>query len=131
MSPKKAGVILYDRENHLMLLIRGNPTGKFSVPKGTIEKGETPTEAAFRELYEETGIDESTLIQHRHRKTLVINRIFYVICLVSIEKVQLGMPSTPDEVQTIGWYNPDEVVCEDCNHGLKAILKTDLKRTSV
>lgn len=34
----------------------GSIDGKYDLPKGLIEKGETPQEAAVRELFEETGI---------------------------------------------------------------------------
>ena len=62
--PRSAGVLLY-RERHgatEVLLIRpggpfwrGRDVGAWMIPKGAIEPGETPAEAALREFEEETG----------------------------------------------------------------------------
>ena len=48
-----AGGVLF--KDNLVLLIQ-NPSGVWTFPKGVIEKGETPEQAALREVYEETGI---------------------------------------------------------------------------
>ena len=59
-----AGGLVVDRAGKLGLLIgrrdQKDPTGKkilWSLPKGHIEEGETPEQAAIREVAEETGID--------------------------------------------------------------------------
>ena len=51
----KAGVIVSDPSNNSLLLVqsRGNLWG---FPKGSMERGELPIDAALRELEEETGI---------------------------------------------------------------------------
>ncbi len=48
-----AGGVLF-RDDKVLLI--QNPSGVWTFPKGLIEKGETPEEAAVREVYEETGI---------------------------------------------------------------------------
>jgi len=63
-QPRSAGVLLY-RERHggtQVLLIRpggpfwrGRDIGAWMIPKGAIEAGETPAQAALREFEEETG----------------------------------------------------------------------------
>lgn len=53
-----AGVILSTlvAEEWRLALVQGDEAGKWGLPKGHIEEGETWEHAAIRELYEETGI---------------------------------------------------------------------------
>lgn len=46
------------RDNKMLLIRRGAPPGrgKWSIPGGLVEIGETPEEAVVRELLEETGL---------------------------------------------------------------------------
>jgi predicted NUDIX family NTP pyrophosphohydrolase len=62
--PHSAGILLYRRsgsEPEVLLIRPGGPywqnrdAGAWMIPKGTIEPGETPAEAALREFGEETG----------------------------------------------------------------------------
>lgn len=63
-SPHSAGVLLFRRNGgalQVLLIKPGGPfwrkrdAGAWMIPKGMIEKGETPEEAALREFAEETG----------------------------------------------------------------------------
>ena len=52
-----AGVVCF-RDGEVLLIRRGTPPrqGEWSLPGGRLEPGETPMEAALRELAEETGV---------------------------------------------------------------------------
>ncbi|HLD41540.1 MAG TPA: NUDIX domain-containing protein [archaeon] len=65
-----AGGFVFDRKNKKFLLIL-DQYGKWAVPKGLIEKGETPEQAALREVKEETGIEAKIL------EKLGENKYFY------------------------------------------------------
>jgi len=54
-----AGAVIRDSEGRLLLVRRGRPpsAGLWSVPGGRVEAGETPAQAAVREVREETGLD--------------------------------------------------------------------------
>jgi predicted NUDIX family NTP pyrophosphohydrolase len=62
--PLSAGVLLFRQRNsatEILLIKPGGPfwrnkdTGAWMIPKGAVEPGETPAEAALREFEEETG----------------------------------------------------------------------------
>src|SRR3989344_9072207 len=61
-KPKKVvcagGVVLNDEGLVLVVNSRGN---SWSLPKGHLEKGESPLEAAVREIKEESGVTELDL----------------------------------------------------------------------
>ncbi|MDF7640078.1 NUDIX hydrolase [Bifidobacterium sp. ESL0784] len=53
-----AGGLIFDSHNRVALIARHSRSGhlEWCLPKGHIEKGETPEETAVREVHEETGI---------------------------------------------------------------------------
>jgi predicted NUDIX family NTP pyrophosphohydrolase len=63
-APRSAGVLLFRMRNHgaeVLLIKPGGPfwrnrrAGAWMIPKGGVEAGESPAEAALREFEEETG----------------------------------------------------------------------------
>ena len=63
--PPSAGILLFrqrDEEVEVLLIKPGGPfwrnkdAGAWMIPKGLVEPGETPAEAALREFAEETGV---------------------------------------------------------------------------
>lgn len=57
MITQKAGVILFNPENHKIALVYRNKQNDYSFPKGHLEAGETLQECAIRETAEETKRD--------------------------------------------------------------------------
>ncbi len=56
---KSAGAVIFRRENKkIYYLFLHYEAGHWDFPKGNIEKGEKPEEAARREIFEETGIKD-------------------------------------------------------------------------
>ncbi|MDW3212959.1 MAG: NUDIX domain-containing protein [Ilumatobacteraceae bacterium] len=57
----RAGVVAAVRrsDGRLLAFERSDLSGEWQLPQGGIESGETPEEAAWRELHEETGLDAS------------------------------------------------------------------------
>jgi ADP-ribose pyrophosphatase YjhB (NUDIX family) len=53
------GAVVHDRSGRLLLIQRGHAPhrGRWSLPGGRIEAGETPEQAVVREVREETGLD--------------------------------------------------------------------------
>ena len=84
------------------------------IPKGKIEDGESPEDAAFRETYEEIGIrikpnqvEQSTEIIQVYSGKKVINNIHYLICninnLAEIGLTGLTVPKSQLQRGEIDW----------------------------
>ncbi|MCX7784477.1 MAG: NUDIX domain-containing protein [Meiothermus sp.] len=58
---QKAGVYI-TKGDHLYVFRHADPEPGFQVPKGSIQPGETPLQAAIREAYEESGLR----LEHLH-----------------------------------------------------------------
>ena len=56
-----AGGIIFNQKNEVAIVNQNHDS--WSLPKGHIDEGETPIDAAIREIYEETGIINPTLIK--------------------------------------------------------------------
>ena len=67
-KPISVLVLLHDHAGQILLLERLNPPGFWQSVTGSLEEGETPFQAALREVQEETGIrlPENTLRDWRH-----------------------------------------------------------------
>lgn len=85
--------------------------GKWKLPGGGLRKNEQPIESAYRELYEETGLQlrpaELTLVTSLNltgHGTLVKLHIFTVVlvAVTSLKKQKL-------EILDIGWHDPKKL----------------------
>jgi len=57
-SEKACGAIIFRKENGVLkfLVVQEKSGGHWGFPKGHVDQGETETETAAREIYEETGL---------------------------------------------------------------------------
>ena len=60
---RSAGGVVFTRDSSTpQILLLKHESGKWMLPKGTIEPGETPQEVALREVREETGLSNVRLV---------------------------------------------------------------------
>ena len=56
------GIVLIDPRRRIFVARRSDTPDAWQMPQGGIDKGESPREAAFRELKEETGTDSAEFL---------------------------------------------------------------------
>jgi 8-oxo-dGTP diphosphatase len=87
--------------------------GRFSLPGGVVEVGETLVEAAARELSEEVGIEAEIVGFNRHVEPIVREggrvRAHFVIASF-VGRWTRGEARVSDEMDAVAWIEPGGVV---------------------
>jgi 8-oxo-dGTP pyrophosphatase MutT (NUDIX family) len=107
-----AGGIVQNNKKELLFIYRLN---KWDLPKGKMEKGESPAECALREVEEETGVTNLTVKKkagetyHTYdqfgKHFLKITHWFYMIC----PAVQKLVPQTAEDITEIKWVATKDI----------------------
>ncbi len=122
------GAVIRDDRGRLLLVRRGTEPGRgrWSVPGGRVERGETSQQAALREVVEETGLH------------VVLTGVAGVVerpgpdgVLYEIEDyyARLEAGTEPeharagDDAADVGWFTADEMTGLDCVPGLLDALR--------
>jgi bis(5'-nucleosidyl)-tetraphosphatase len=124
VSQAAAGIVLYrnDPGERRYLLLRSALTRRpiWEFPKGGVERGETETEAAVRELEEETGISRGAITlaagfleEERYvftqgtgeERRLIVKRVAYFLARTDAREVTLSR-----EAQEYRWVTYDEAL---------------------
>jgi 8-oxo-dGTP pyrophosphatase MutT (NUDIX family) len=105
------GLVLNPNGKSLMIFRRG----KWDLPKGKLDKGETPEEAALREVNEETGIKKLKLEGHlittyhsyTHKKQRILKRTYWY--LMTIPNTQKATPQAEEDITLAKWVAKDKL----------------------
>jgi 8-oxo-dGTP pyrophosphatase MutT (NUDIX family) len=107
-----AGGLVKNEKNELLMIFRN---GKWDLPKGKLEKDETPEIAAIREVEEECGIKEliitKTLTPTFHTyilKEKIVLKKTYWYEMFCADKKEL-IPQTEEGITEVKWMNEAEV----------------------
>jgi ADP-ribose pyrophosphatase YjhB (NUDIX family) len=103
------------RRGRELLLMRRSDNGRWGLPGGYVEKGESVAEAVAREVFEETGvrIELGRLVGvYSDPKRQVIDygggrRVHAVNLCFEARAVGQGEPTTPDETLELGYFAPE------------------------
>ena len=133
-----AGGIVIKETNILIVLVNRKDAKVWTFPKGHIEDGETPKDAALREVFEETGIrcriiDEKEFFVNNYTFERRGNKIFKTVYWYLMEPVEeSGKIPNQNEISETKWVSLDEAL-ETLNYGsdrmMVRMLKKRLKRT--
>lgn len=121
LATGEAAVI--DGEGRIMLVRRAD-SGKWAMPGGFLEVGETPAEGAVRETLEETGVRcrAKSLVgvfDSRLCGTTSCHHLYQFLFLCEqSERGKVGKPSHAIEVSDVGWF-PEEGLPENMHPGHK------------
>jgi len=89
----KTPVIAAFYQGKLLILKRGSTApwmpNKWSLVGGSVDAGETPEEAAYRECVEETGLKPKQLTYQYEKQTKSIGIIYYFTAKLSTNKIVL------------------------------------------
>jgi 8-oxo-dGTP diphosphatase len=100
----RAGRVLLGRRAREPML------GRFSLPGGVVEVGETLAEAVARELHEEVGVEADIIAFNRHVEPIVREgdrvRSHFVIASFVARWIR-GEPRVSDETDAVVWIEPD------------------------
>jgi 8-oxo-dGTP diphosphatase len=99
------------REGLVLLGRRTRPpmAGRFSLPGGVVEVGETREEATARELFEEVGVEAEIIAFNRHIEPILREgdrvRAHFVIASF-VARWTRGEARVSKEMDAVGWMEP-------------------------
>lgn len=139
--PTHAVIAIQDPDTGAVLLTKRAATlrlhpGEYCFPGGRIESGETPLDAALRELHEETYLHAHALILDVPRSdmlprivtTYTSDTTFSVLYAQARDAASLlhMLALNPDEVVSAKWFNPEhcEIVADTTDRGIIRVVDT-------
>ena len=126
---KAAGGLVKDPEGKLLFILR---FGIWDLPKGKLEKNETPVEGAVREVTEETGLSHmqvtnqlpSTFHIYTNKKGSAVLKETYWFRML-YKGNETPVPQTKEAITSVHWFGPDqlEMVLNNTYASLKELIQ--------
>ncbi len=127
-----AGGVVRNQSNHRLFIFR---FGRWDLPKGKIEKGESPREAALREVSEETGLPEQEILAelpstyhiYEHKGKKVLKRTYWYSMYYNGSSQPV--PQTEEGITEARWFNPEDfkTVTNNTYASLLGLIEADLR----
>ena len=114
-----AGVVIFHDEK--ILLIKRHDDGRWAIPGGLVEVGETAAETAKRELFEEVGIQADIVkllgvFDSRIWKSNTGMQLYHLVFLAETDDI---FPRTSKEALDVGYFCEDELPPLSSGHHLR------------
>lgn len=127
------GIIFRRREERAEICLIRDAYGYWAFPKGKLEPGETPAQAAVREVHEEVGIDQARVAEEvgvSKYRFLVGPDVCRKIVHWFLMEVPPDVECTPvaaEHVQDCGWFGPKEALSLVGYRNLRPVLRRALR----
>lgn len=114
MEEKSAGAVVFKEAEHRRRYLLLQNAGRWDFPKGGIEKGENELQTVRREVGEETGLSDLTILPgfrqvieyfYRRDGKNIHKQVVYLLAEAKGDKVTISF-----EHQGFGWFPYDEAV---------------------
>jgi len=107
-----AGGLIKNRDGKYLFIFR---RGKWDLPKGKIDEGESPEATALREVEEECGIKSikilkpliSTYHTYLLNKEFILKKTFWYE--MQLENNETPVPQTEEDITEIKWFSSNEL----------------------
>ena len=119
IATSAGAIILREIDGQLKIALaqHARATRSWVLPKGHVEKGETIEQAALREIYEETGLDNVQLIKHLGtipRESLKSNgdveqKTIHLYLAYAPNNSHSQAPTDPRFIE-VSWFSPQEAI---------------------
>jgi len=127
------GIVMKWEEKLPKALLIKDSYGRWTWPKGKIDKGEDSKDAAIREIGEEVGLKDIELIDkigeaqyfYRLKGKLIFKRVFiFLFSLKGNERLKI----LHKEIQDGAWFSPEEALEKVEYKGAKELLNKGIER---
>ncbi len=131
-----AGGIVENQQGNILLMKR---LGKWDLPKGKLEKGETIEECALREITEETGASGLSVVSSfaetyhtyfRNEKWIIKHTHWYIVNCIDDTTL---IPQIEEDIEHVAWvdFNSIDVLKIDTYPAIRKLLKMYKKRLAL
>jgi 8-oxo-dGTP pyrophosphatase MutT (NUDIX family) len=126
------GIVMKLRNSKIRVLLIKDPYGRWTWPKGKIDKGESSFGAAKREVREETGLKNIQIINRvgqtnyfYKRKEKLIYKTVYLYLFKFVGKEALSIQKA--EIDDGRWFSKEEALSKVGYKGAKELLKKAIR----
>jgi 8-oxo-dGTP diphosphatase len=119
---KRRATVIYRREGQILFVRKRK--AKWNLPGGRVEQGETPLEAALREMAEETGLCLAELSYiSEYEQDNVIHFLFEAPAL-------LQKPKPSNEIEDCRWFTAEQVDKRNVRPAIRSLLRRSADQVS-
>ncbi|MFH1135921.1 MAG: NUDIX hydrolase [Pseudomonadota bacterium] len=124
--PAVGGVVIWG--GRVLLVRRGQPPsqGEWAIPGGSVELGESLTEAVEREILEETGVEiiagEVCHVFDDIRRDDRGRVMFHYVIVDFLGKYVSGEPNPASDAARAGWFRPEDLEGLEVNRNTALLL---------